>query len=97
MYGSWLTLWRHMPYRAEMHRTTIVLPDELDRRLSDAARRQGSSRTDVLRQALSAFLDAEARPRPRSVGLGRRPSPRVTSENVKASIRAEWRDGNGAR
>jgi predicted transcriptional regulator len=75
-----------------MHRTTIVLPDDLDRRLSDAARRHQSSRTEILRQALSAFLESEARPRPRSVGLGRRATPLVTSENVKDSVRAEWRD-----
>lgn len=86
-----------MPYDVQMHRTTIVLPDDLDRRLSDAARRRGSSRTEVLRQALSAFLEAEARPRPRSVGMGRRPGPRVSSENVKASVRAEWRDGQRPR
>lgn len=92
-----LPIWRHMPYDVQMHRTTIVLPDDLDRRLSDAARRRGSSRTEVLRQALSAFLEADARPRPRSVGLGRRSGPRVTSENVKASVRAEWRDGQRAR
>ena len=76
-----------------MHRTTIVLPDDLDRRLSDAARRHRSSRTAILRQALSAFLETEARPRPRSVGLGRRSTPSVTSENVKDTVRAEWRAG----
>jgi plasmid stability protein len=82
---------------APMHRTTIILPDELDRRLSDAARRHQSSRTEILRQALSAFLASETRPRPRSVGLGRRPATSVTSENVKDAIRAEWRDGRRAR
>ena len=75
-----------------MHRTTIVLPDDLDRRLSEAARRHRSSRTEILRQALSAFLETEAQPRPRSIGLGRRPTPAVTSETVKAVVRKEWRD-----
>jgi predicted transcriptional regulator len=79
-----------------MHRTTILLTDELDRRLSDAARRQQRSRTEILRQALSAFLEDEVRPRPRSIGLGRRSGRPVTSETVKEAIRAEWREGSSA-
>src|SRR5258708_40196709 len=93
--GSWVhhcaSIWRHMPYSVRMHRTTIVLPDDLDRRLSEAARRHRSSRTEILRQALASFLEGEARPRPRSIGLGRRPSPAVTSDNVKDVVRGEWR------
>jgi len=76
-----------------MHRTTILLPDDLDRRLSDAARRRRSSRTEILRQALAAYLEGETRPRPRSVGLGRRSDPRVTSENVKSTVREAWLRG----
>ena len=75
-----------------MHRTTILLPDDLDRRLSAAARRRRRSRSDMLREALASFLEQEARPRPKSIGLGRRLDKRVTSENVKQKIRAEWRD-----
>jgi metal-responsive CopG/Arc/MetJ family transcriptional regulator len=73
-----------------MHRTTILLPEGLDRELSEAARRRGTSRTELLRQALAAFLENEPRPRPRSVGMARLPSKSVSSENVKASVRAEW-------
>lgn len=80
-----------------VHRTTILLPDELDQRLSEAARRHGRSRTDLLRQALSAFLDDEVRPRPRSIGAGQNPSPAVTSENVKQSVRAAWLETQAGR
>jgi metal-responsive CopG/Arc/MetJ family transcriptional regulator len=80
-----------------MHRTTILLPDDLDHQLSEAAKRRRSSRTEILRLALSAFLESEARPRPRSVGAGRRPSSAVTSENVKAVVRKEWRRGESRK
>lgn len=73
-----------------MHRTTILLPDDLDRRLSDAARRRASSRTEVVRQALVELLEREDRPQPRSIGLGKS-SGGASSETVKQAVRAEWR------
>lgn len=75
-----------------MHRTTITLPEDLDRRLTEAARRRGSTRTEVLRQALRHELDAEIHPRPRSVGLGRRPDAGVSSETIKDAVRRDWLD-----
>ena len=79
-----------MPYNARVHRTTILLPDDLDRRLSDAARRRASSRTEVVRQALIELLDKEGRPNPRSIGIGKS-SGGASSETVKQAVRSEWR------
>ena len=51
-----------------MKKTTIYLDDADDRRLSQAAARRGSSRSDLIREAIRRLLSAEAadaaRPRP---------------------------------
>ena len=46
-------------------RTTIYLPDELKARLEAAARVQGRTEADVIREALAQALDEQSAPRPR--------------------------------
>lgn len=72
-----------------MHRTTILLPEDLDRRLTETARRRGGTRSDVIRLALIEHLEGETRPRPTSIGRGVS-GGNVNSETIKAVVRAEW-------
>lgn len=55
---------------SRMRKTTIYLNDDDDRLLSEAARRRGSSRTDLIREAVRRMLSAEdhARRRPQPLG-----------------------------
>ncbi len=46
-------------------RTTIYLPDELKARLEAAARVQGRTEADVIREALAQALESQPAPRPR--------------------------------
>ena len=52
-----------------MHRTTIVIPEELRRQLRRIAAEQGSSMAAVMREALEEKV-RNYHPRPRSLGSG---------------------------
>ncbi len=54
-----------------MEKTTLYLPPELQRALKAAAGRQRRPQSELVREALRTYLagDAEARPRPRSIGV----------------------------
>ncbi|MDN5804650.1 MAG: ribbon-helix-helix domain-containing protein [Microlunatus sp.] len=64
-----------------MKKTTIYLDDADDLRLQQAAARQGSSRTDLIRTAIRRLLETEETPpsRPRVLG---RSGHRDTSDRV---------------
>ena len=71
-----------------MHKTTLYLPEELERRLAAEAGRTGRTRAQVVRGALEAHLPP-APPRPRFIGTGAGPvAPGVDSTNVKQWVRA---------
>lgn len=53
-----------------VERTTIFLPEELQRALREAARREGRPQSALVRDALSAYLERQPRPSLRSLGLG---------------------------
>lgn len=55
-----------------MRKTTIYLPDDLERRMRQAAELLGKSRADITREALEQYLDRAERERglPPSVGMG---------------------------
>jgi len=48
-----------------VEKTTLYLPDDLQYALREFARRTGRPQADVVREALSAYLSQQARPRPR--------------------------------
>jgi len=73
-----------------MKRTTVYLPEGLLRELHETARRSGRPQADLIREALALFLPTLGRPRPGSIGLGESPDDTVSSENVKAWVRAQW-------
>jgi predicted transcriptional regulator len=69
-------------------KTTLYLPDELQRELQDAAHRTGLSQAEIIRVALRAYLDRDGRPAPRSVGMVE--DGGVPAAEAKAWIRGEW-------
>jgi plasmid stability protein len=52
-----------------MHRTTIVTPEHLIKRLRQMAAERGTSMAELIREALEAKVGSH-QPRPRSLGLG---------------------------
>ena len=56
-----------------MEKTTLYLPAELRRALKEAARREGKSQAELIREALSAYLARREKPRLRSLGVGEDP------------------------
>ncbi len=55
---------------ARMHKTTLYLPEELQRRLRDVARRTGRPQAELVRCALEGYLEADVAPEPRSIAVG---------------------------
>ncbi len=53
-----------------MEKTTLYLPPELHRALREAARREGKSQAELIREALAAYLAQRQRPSFRSLGAG---------------------------
>ena len=56
-----------------MRKLTIRLPPAPHRALKEAARREGKSKAELLREALSLYLAGRGEPRPRSLGAGEDP------------------------
>jgi hypothetical protein len=72
-----------------MQKTTLYLPDELQRQLQEAARRMGRSQADLIREALATFLGTVERPKARSIGLG--DNPDLHGEDTEDWLRQNWR------
>ena len=79
---------RHIWYKALVEKTTLYLPDELKRALRDAARRLGRAQADLVREALAAYLRAQPRPIPRSLGAGA--DKELAARDSEAWLRAHW-------
>ncbi len=62
------SLWRHR-YHATMHRTTLMLPEEVRDRLRRLAADRGVSMATLIREAIDEKVD-KTRPVPRSLGIG---------------------------
>jgi metal-responsive CopG/Arc/MetJ family transcriptional regulator len=73
-----------------MKRRTISLPDDLALRLDQEAKRQSTSRAEIVRQALIEYLD---RPTPKRVipfaGIGFS-GYRHTARDIEEILAAEW-------
>jgi hypothetical protein len=83
-------LW-HRCYHDAMERTTIVLPDELRRRLKQIAAERDVSMATVIREALEEKAN-QTRPKPKSIGVG--DSGRTDLSMVAGEIRPvprSWR------
>ena len=53
-----------------MEKTTLYLPNDLQRALRDEARRTGRPQAELVRDALRSYLAGRARPKLKSLGLG---------------------------
>jgi len=73
---------------AEMAKTTLYLPIELQRALRDEARRSGSSQAELLREALAQFLGSRVAPRPASIGIAS--DGTLAARDSESWLRATW-------
>lgn len=74
-----------------MEKTSLYLPAGLQRALRDAARREGRAQADIVRDALTAYLAGNPRPRPSIIGIAKGTrDDGVSSANIKAWVRREW-------
>jgi predicted transcriptional regulator len=53
-----------------MEKTTLYLPDDLQRALRSEARRSGRPQAELVRAALRAYLEGRPKPRLRSIAAG---------------------------
>lgn len=75
-----------------MEKTTLYLPTELQQGLRDAARREGRSQAEIVREAVSAYLTDRPRLLPKSMGaLRQRSGEHVPAEAAKAWVRDAWK------
>jgi Ribbon-helix-helix protein, copG family len=72
-----------------MQKTTLYLPDELQRQLQEASRRMGRSQADLIREALASFLGSVEPPMPRSIGIA--DDPDLHGEDTEDWLRRNWR------
>lgn len=74
-----------------MKRTTIILDNELAARLEREQRRQGSSASAVIREALESYLDSRRQPRRLSfANLGETGTGEPVGRNAEAILAAEY-------
>lgn len=79
---------------AYMKRTTVKIPDELDRRLRHEAERRGTTISELTREALQTYLGAEPRPRRKLAGAGEFSSGRSDiSVRIEEILAEEWGAG----
>ncbi|MGI8413265.1 MAG: ribbon-helix-helix protein, CopG family [Solirubrobacteraceae bacterium] len=72
----------------KIEKTTLYLPEELQRELREAARREGRPQSELVREALSVYLRERPRPRPSSIGMLE--DTELGSEDAKAWVRERW-------
>jgi hypothetical protein len=75
---------------AQMSKTTLYLPVELQRALRDESRRSGVSQAEIVRDALERFLQGRERPLPTSIGIVA--DGTLSGRDSEAWIRATWGD-----
>jgi metal-responsive CopG/Arc/MetJ family transcriptional regulator len=71
-----------------MEKTTLYLPEELQRELRETAGREGRPQAELIREALDAYLRNRPRPRPQSIGMLE--DPELRAEDAKPWVRDRW-------
>jgi hypothetical protein len=71
-----------------MVKTTLYLPEGLQRDLAEASRRLKRPQAELVREALREFLAANGRPRPRSIGIAE--DAGISAAESEDWIRKEW-------
>lgn len=71
-----------------MRKTTLYLPEDLQLRLREAARRLGRPQAELVREALESYLQSRSSRRPSSVGSGS--DPGLAARDAEAWLDREW-------
>jgi hypothetical protein len=74
---------------APMKKTTVYLPSETQAALRALARRKGQSQAALIREVIDGYLQQQARPLPRSLGLGS--NPEVQAKDTEDWLAANFR------
>lgn len=75
---------------AQMSKTTLYLPVDLQQALRAEARRSGASQADLVRQALETFLRGRERPLPKSIGIVS--DGTLQARDIEQWLRETWVD-----
>ncbi|MFL5796359.1 MAG: ribbon-helix-helix protein, CopG family [Actinomycetota bacterium] len=73
-----------------MQKTTLYAPEDLERELKDAARREGRPMAELVRDALRRYLSERGRSRPHSIGMAA--DGEVGGANSEEWLRGRWGD-----
>lgn len=71
-----------------MEKTTLYLPQDLQRALRAEARRRGRPQADLVRDALRTYLAGLSRPQVRSIGLGE--DRTLSGRDSESWLAGEW-------
>ena len=71
-----------------MHKTTLYLPEDLQRTLKEVARRTGRREAAIVREALAVYLRHQVRPQLRSIGAGE--DTELSARDSEAWLRDHW-------
>lgn len=80
-----------------MEKTTLYLEATLHRQIRELAQRYGRPQSELMREALEQYVQAQDRPLPRSIGAGG--DGTFAARDSEAWLHAEWdkRDVRGKR
>jgi predicted transcriptional regulator len=71
-----------------LEKTTVYLPAETRRQLTEVARRRNVPQAQLIREALVAFLASQERPKLRSLGAGH--SDEITGHTARRWLQENW-------
>ncbi len=80
-----------MWYAEPMNKTTLYLPDDIQRRLREVAKRTGRAQADLVRTAIDRYLADEPSPLPGSIGVG--DDAELRGRDTEDWLRSNWRRG----
>jgi predicted transcriptional regulator len=75
-----------------MEKTTLYLPNELQRSLLEMAKREGRSQAEIIRAALAAYFSDRAPLPLRSIGAGS--DDEVSGATSEGWLRKNWKNKN---
>ena len=75
---------------AQMSKTTLYLPVDLQQALRAEARRSGASQAELVREALETFLRGRERPLPKSIGIVS--DGTLQARDIEKWLRETWVD-----
>ncbi len=75
-----------------MEKTTLYLPDEIQRSLAATAKREGRSQAEIVRTALEVYFAERGPVRLRSIGAGS--DNEVSGATSEEWLRKSWKNGN---